>query len=161
MATLPYSDRTDTYSTTTAVQDAGGYGDTTAGGIGGKVFIWLAWALAAAFWAFSLSTGIGILNAMGNPAADAPSAGAVDAGGIGWFLITVVGGTVVLGVAIAYGLASYASRDKRKDPMTEAATHALYDTIERQGGDDMTTRSPEERRPEERDAYRDAQRDLR
>lgn len=160
MATLPYSDRTDTYSTTTAVQDAGGYGETTAAGVGGKIFIWLAWAFAAAFWAFSLSTGIGILNAMGSPAADA-TAGAVDAGGIGWFLMTVVGGTVVLGVAIAYGLASYLSRDKRKDPMTEAATHALYDTIERQGGDDMTTRSPEERRPEERDAYRDAQRDLR
>lgn len=160
MATLPYSDRTDTYSTTTAIQDAGGYGESSAGGVGGKIFIWLAWAFAAAFWAFSLSTGIGILNAMGSPAADA-TGGAVDAGGLGWFLMTVVGGTVVLGIAIAYGLASYLSRDKRKDPMTEAATHALYDTIERQGGDDMTTRSPEARRPEERDAYRDAQKDLR
>lgn len=160
MATLPYSDRTDTYSTTTAVRDDGAYGETSGAGVAGKVFIWLAWAFAAAFWAFSLTTGVGILNAMGSPAADA-TAGAPDAGGIGWFLMTVVGGTVVLGVAIAYGLASYLSRDKRKDPMTEAATHALYDTIERQGGDDMTTRSPEARRPEERDAYRDAQRDLR
>jgi hypothetical protein len=120
--------------------------------VGATVFLWLAWAVAAFFWVGALTTAVSIMGA--EPGAVAAEGGA-DAGGIGWGLINFVGGLIVLGLAIAYGSYRYASRDKRRDPMTEASTAALYDTIESQGGEDMTTRSPEARKPAERDAYRD------
>ena len=132
--------------------EAATYAETTSGGVGGKIFLWLAWALAAAFWALLLTTGAGILQAGDNPALSRGGAQA-DAGGVSWALITVVGGLVVLGLAIAYGSYRWASRDKSKDAMTEAATHAEYDLIEANGGDDEVTRSPEAREPEERNAY--------
>ena len=44
-----------------------------------------------------------------------------------WFL-TVVGGALVLGLAIAYGFIQYYRRDRSKDAMTEAATAAQYHT---------------------------------
>lgn len=134
---------------------AGAYEPTTSGGAGGLIFLWTAWALAAAFWAVMLTTAAGILQAAGNPALARGEAQA-DAGGISWMLINVIGGLVVLGLAIAWGSYRWASRDKRKDAMTEAATHAEYDLIEANGGDDEITRSPQARRPEERDAYRAA-----
>lgn len=130
------------------------YGHTHTRSIGGQIFLWLAWAAAAIFWGLTFSTVMGIMGALGDPAARAQ--GGIDAGGLGWGLQTVIG-VAVLGVALAYGMMRYATRDKRKDPMTEVATAQLYDTIERQGGDDMTTRSPEARRPEDRDALRDVQ----
>jgi hypothetical protein len=43
-----------------------------------------------------------------------------------WSLV-VVGGFVVLAVAIAYGLMRNTKRDKSKDVVTEAATRELYD----------------------------------
>lgn len=138
--TLPADERND-------------YAETTSGGVAGQIFLWVAWALAAAFWAFALTTGVGILS-MGGPATNGPGPGEVDAGGVGWMLINVIGGLVILGLAIAYGAYRYATRDKRNDPITEAATHAEYDMVEAAGGDDDVSRSPEAHRPEERDAYR-------
>ena len=76
-----------------------------------------------------------------------------DEAGISGDRYTVVGGMVILGLAIAYGLYRYSTRDKRLDPVTEASTARLYDIVEAQGGEDMTTRSPEAREPLERDAY--------
>lgn len=128
--------------------------ETTAGGVGGQIFLWVAWALAAAFWAFTLATGIGILNAAGPAAAPGPDE--VGAGGLGWGLINIVG-AVVLGLALAYGVFRYFTRDKRRDPMTEAATRAEYDMVEAAGGDDVVERSPESHSPYERDAARATQ----
>ncbi|WP_374472539.1 hypothetical protein [Phenylobacterium sp.] len=156
MATLPYSDRTDTYSAERS--DAGAHRTRD---VGATIFVWLAWAAAAIFWGFALTTAFGILSSLGHPAADGLDAGEADVGGIGWMTINFIGGLIILGGALAYGAYRYASRDKRLDPVTEAATHALYDTIERQGGEDRTTRSPEAREPMERDAYRASQSDLR
>ena len=75
-------------------------------------------------------------------------------GGVSWLMITFVGGLIVLGGALAYGAYRYATRDKSLDPVTEAATHALYDITEAAGGDDEVTRSPEARRPQDRDSLR-------
>lgn len=147
MAVRPFDDTQygDTHSA---------YGDSAEhGGVAGKAFLWLAWALAAAFWGFSLTTGAGILGALGAPS-NGPGPGEVDAGGLSWMLITVVGGVVLLGGALAYGALRYATRDKNRDSATEAATHALYDITEAAGGDDEVTRSPEARRPEDRDSIR-------
>ena len=109
----------------------------------------------AAIWAFGLTAFFGILQAVNNPALARGEAQA-DAGGVSWMLINVIGGLVVLGLAIAWGSWRWATRDKGKDAMTEAATHAEYDLIEAHGGDDEITRSPEAHKPEERDAYKAA-----
>lgn len=146
MAVRPYSSAYD--------GRPAGAEDTTGSGIGGKTFIWIAWAMAAAFWAFTLTTAVGILRAMSGGAADGPGPGEVDAGGLSLMLISGVGGILILGGAIAYGAYRYATRDKALDPLTEAATHAEYDMVEAAGGDDEVTRSPEARRPLERDAVR-------
>ena len=155
MAVHTYADRDHIPMATTGTAYSTGYEPTTSGGVAGKIFLWIAWALAAGFWAFMLTTAAGILAAGDTPAIGRPGADA-DAGGISWLLIDVIGGLVVLGLAIAWGSWRWASRDKRKDGMTEAATHAEYDLIEANGGDDEITRSPQAHRPEERDAYRAA-----
>jgi hypothetical protein len=107
---------------------------TTSGGVGGQVFLWVAWALAAAFWAAVGTTAINILQAGDNPALTL-GGGEAEGGGLQWSLMTVIG-VVILGAAIAFGAWRYATRDRRKDPMTERATRAEYDAIEAAGGDD-------------------------
>lgn len=108
---------------------------TTSGGVGGQIFLWVAWSLAAAFWAAVGTTAFKILQAADNPAM-ARGGGEVEGGGLGFLTIDVIGGIIVLGGAIAYGLWRYSTRDRRKDAMTERATRAEYDAIERAGGDD-------------------------
>lgn len=152
MAVRPYSDLDDGAYASERRDDA--YAETTSPGVGGQIFLWVAWGLAAAFWAFSLTTGIGIINSLGP--ADGPGAGETGAGGISWMLINFIGGVVILGGALAYGAYRYATRNKANDPLTEAATHAEYDMIEANGGDDEVTRSPEAHRPMDRDAARTA-----
>ncbi|HEY8614730.1 hypothetical protein [Phenylobacterium sp.] len=156
--TLPYSDQTETPSYSAVRVDVVEHRQRD---VGATVFVWLAIALALAFWAANLTALFGILGALGHPAADGLDAGEADVGGLGWMTINFVGGLLILGGALAYGAYRYASRDKRLDPMTEASTAALYDNIERQGGDDTSSRSPEDRSPMERDAYRTSQSDLR
>ncbi|RAK60954.1 hypothetical protein DJ021_14615 [Phenylobacterium hankyongense] len=119
----------------------------------GLRFLFVAWFVAAAFWVASMVIDVGILEAAMK---QAPVGGGVDAGGLGFLLMDVIG-VLVLGVAIAYGLARYATRDRREDAVTEASTAALYDQIEREGGEDLTARSPDAQTPEQRDAYRAAQ----
>lgn len=147
MATVSYPDQSVPYAQTRAPS---GY---VPHNTGSTIFLWIVWALAAAFWTATFTTALGILQAASHPTA-ASGTGGADAAGVGFALMDVVGGMVILGLAIAYGLYRYSTRDKRLDPVTEASTAALYDTIERQGGDDLTTRSPEAREPFERDAYR-------
>jgi hypothetical protein len=143
MAVRPYSDMDNTaYGREEAAP-------TTSGGVGAKIFLWTAWALAAAFWAFSLTTGVGILRAMGG----ASASGDVGVSGGGWAVMNIVA-PVILGMAIAYGAYRYLTRDRSKDALTEAATRAEYDMIEAAGGDEAIDRSPDARDPMDRDAAR-------
>lgn len=92
--------------------------------LGEQIFLWVAWAAAFAFWAFSMQTAIGIMGAiMSSPAT---VMGAVDLGGIEFVLFSGVG-VLVVALAIAYGAARWATRDRSLDPVTEAATAKLYD----------------------------------
>jgi hypothetical protein len=126
---------------------------------GGMFFVWISWALAAAFWGVTLTTAIGIMQATGDGTGQGPTPGAVDAGGAGWGLMNFIG-VAILGLALAYGAYRYATRDRRIDPVTEASTAALYDSIETGQDDGMVDRSPEARTPEERASYRPATGDL-
>lgn len=101
--------------------------------VGAQIFLWIAWVLAFAFWAFFMMVDWGIVR---DVMAGGPGTvlGGVDFGGGGFVMMSVVG-VIVLGVAIAYGAARWATRDRSKDAMTEASTAALYDSIERGGQD--------------------------
>lgn len=112
--------------------------------LGEHVFIWVAWAAAAVFWGATMTTLVGIVRAIGQSSATA--AGGADVGGVAWFVIDVVFGLVLLGAALAFASWMYARRDRRLDPAGEAATARLYDAVERQGGEDMTSRSPDHQR---------------
>jgi len=158
MTTIPYDER------------AAGYGETPSGEadrrraadraerapVGpGVVFLWIAWAIAGVFWLASLQIEVGIIEAVQRPTGG--TAAAADVGGIGFAMMTILG-VLALGIALAYGLARNATRNRATDPVTEAATASLYDQIEREGGEDTTTRSPDDRTPQERDAYRGGRR---
>ncbi|HEX3700678.1 MAG TPA: hypothetical protein VHV27_08400 [Phenylobacterium sp.] len=92
--------------------------------VGAQIFVWVAWSLAFAFWAFTMSSFFGILQAI---ASNPPGGlmGGVDSGGAN--LILWVLGLIVLGLVIAYGAARWATRDRALDPVTEASTARLYD----------------------------------
>jgi hypothetical protein len=126
MATDTYSDGTTTYEMRTLERDRA---ETGYRSVGEQIFLWVAWTAAFAFWAFSMSTFFGILDAI---AASPPGGlmGGMDAGGAGFLLMTVVG-VAALGLIIAYGAVRWATRDKSLDPVTEASTAALYDAEER------------------------------
>jgi hypothetical protein len=157
MATLSYPDRSTSYGRTASESPArAGY--LPHASVGATIFLWVAWALAAAFWSGSMMTAVGIMEAVTHPTGTAPTGG-IDAGGVQFALMEVVGGVVVLGLAIAYGLYRYSTRDRSMDAVTEASTHALYDMVEQAGGDDEVTRSPDARKTTERDAYRAIDRD--
>jgi hypothetical protein len=103
---------------------------TGRGDMAGRIFLWAAWIIGAAFWAFAAASPISIVSALlTHPPAGEP--GGADLGGIGFLLMDVIGGMVVLGLVIAYGSWRWASRDKRLDPMTEAATRQEYADIAR------------------------------
>jgi hypothetical protein len=142
---------TDTYSDATAAYgaDRATYVETTRyRDRGGIAFIWIAWALAFAFWAFSMSTFLGIVSAL-TSGVPGGIEGGLDAGGGGVLLIDVIG-VVALGAAIAWGAARWATRDKRLDPMTEASTAALYNSIERSDSGGAVGVSAQDRRSMDR-----------
>jgi hypothetical protein len=97
--------------------------------VGEHIFIWIAWALAAAFWGATLATFIGILRGITTP-------------GVGYLLVVVVGGLVLLGLAMALGSFMVARRNRRLDPVTEAGTAALYDQADRQISEEMAGAAP-------------------
>jgi hypothetical protein len=110
--------------------------------VGEHIFIWIGWALAAAFWGVALTTMVEIFRAAGQTVTTVSAPGAP--GGMA-YLALVVTAFVILALAIAYG----AIRSGMNRPGAgEAATAALYNQIERQGGEDMTSRSPDQARPE-------------
>jgi hypothetical protein len=153
MATDIYSHGSPTYDARHDGGAAGTSSTSTYRDPAGTAFLWVTWALAFAFWAFFMMVFFGILEAIahGGPGS---IRGGFDAAGGGFLFMDVIGGIVLLGGAIAWGMARWATRDKRRDALTEAATAELYDSVERAGGDDMVARSPEARRPNERDSYR-------
>ena len=126
MPTDTYSDGTEIYETRAIDRDRAA---SSYRSVGEQIFLWLAWTAAFAFWAFSMSSFFGIFDAI---AAGPPGGlrGGVDAGGAGFFLISVVG-VVALGLIIAYGAVRWATRDRSLDATTEASTAALYDAEER------------------------------
>jgi len=136
MATDIYSDGSSTYygahRERASAKSASGsaYRDPA-----GAAFIWIAWAIAFAFWVFSTSTFFGILEAIarGGPGT---LRGGVDMSGGAYLVMDVIGGVIILGVVLAWGMARWATRDKRRDPITEAATAELYDSAGRPGDED-------------------------
>ena len=142
-----YSDRTAYTADHSGDLETTGYRDP-----GGIAFIWIGWTLAFAFWALTMSSFFGIISTIMSTTPAGPKGG-MDGGGAAWFVMEVVG-VLALAAALGWGVLRYATRDKSLDPMTEASTAALYDSVERNGGDDMVSRSPEARRPQDRDSYR-------
>lgn len=132
MASTPYNDRSDVLAARREERS-----------VGEHIFIWIAWALAAAFWGGSLTTMVEIFRAAGRPlpAIDAPGAPGGSA-----YLILVVAAFLILALAMAY--ASIRSATSRSDAVGEAATAALYNSIERQGGEERASRSADRRRRE-------------
>lgn len=121
---------------------------------GEQAVIWILWALAFAFWAFSFSSAIGIFHEVFQPAAEQVPGGP-GGGELGLILLAGVA-FFLFAVGLIWASIRAAGRDKGLDATTEASTRALYDTVERAGGDDMVTRSPGARKPFERDSYRPA-----
>jgi hypothetical protein len=113
--------------------------------VGEHIFIWIAWALAAAFWGAIMSSVIGIFRAASQPM---PAIGAPGLPGGMFYLALVVVAFVLVGLTLAYAELRTARAGRRMDAVTEAGTAALYNRIERQGGEDMTARSPDRDRPE-------------
>ena len=127
----------------TTPQDGRAHGDRASArerSVGEHIFIWVAWALAAAFWGASLTTMVEIFRAAGQPG-PAVSAPGVP-GGLAYLVLVVVA-FLVMAFALAWAEFRAASAAGRRG---EGATAALYNTIERQGGEDQTARSPDGRR---------------
>jgi len=154
MTTASYDDRTAAYRDRGRDLETRRSVSTARAPMGpGMIFLLVAWLAAAAFWAFSLQIDFGILSAVQHPTVGAQPT--VMTGGLQVALMTVVG-VVVLGLALAYGLARYVTRDRRNDPITEATTAALYD----QAGDEPdggTSRSPRADTPQARAINRGVQ----
>lgn len=49
-----------------------------------------------------------------------------------FYFLAIVGGTAVLGGAIAYGYLQFKRRTRAEKELTEAATHRLYEKEERE-----------------------------
>jgi hypothetical protein len=110
--------------------------------VGEHIFIWIAWAVAAAFWGATLTTMVEIFRTAGQALPTVATAGAP--GGLA-YLILVMAAFLALALAMAY--ASIRSATSRSGA-GEAATAALYDSIERQDGEDVASRSADRRRQE-------------
>lgn len=98
----------------------GGYG------VGSLVVLFFLLAAIAFFLPFAVISGNSILQAVSHdPAAQQDIAAGAEGGGLSWMLIDVIG-VGVLGAAIAWGMLRNQSRDRRMDPVTEAATREGY-----------------------------------
>jgi hypothetical protein len=109
--------------------------------VGEHIFIWIAWALAAAFWGATLTTMVQIFRAAGQPG---PQVSAPGVPGGSAYLVLVVVAFLVMAFALAWAEFRAASAGRRG----EAATAALYASVDHQGGEDLTTRAAARRRAE-------------
>jgi hypothetical protein len=113
------------FATSVSTSDARAVEDRPTGG--GLAFLWIVLlANLAWFSAFAVSTGAGILRAVRTPTAPPPGYVPVGSGGVQMLLIDV-GGVALLGLALAYGLYRYHTRDRRLDPVAEEAARDVYD----------------------------------
>ena len=90
-----------------------------------QAFVWVFLILALAVQTMFTAMYFRGLMSSRAPFLAGPS-GAVDAGGASWILMDVFG-ALLLGLGLAYGLFRYYTRDKRLDPLTEAATRDAYE----------------------------------
>lgn len=110
--------------------------------VGEHIFIWVAWALAAAFWGMVLTTMVEIFRAAGQPG---PDVGAPGVPGGFAYLVMVVVAFLVMALALAW--AEFRAREASGGG-GEAATAALYNEIDRQGEDDFARRAAHRDRSE-------------
>jgi hypothetical protein len=104
--------------------------------VGEHIFIWIAWALAAAFWGATLTTLVGILRAAAAPSATVGTSG--PPGGSA-FLVLVVTAFASMAIALAYGSLRSISRPARAG---EKGATAVYDGMERPSEEEFPTRTP-------------------
>lgn len=132
MATTPQDGR--------ILADAGARPAARERSVGEHIFIWIAWALAAAFWGATLTTMVEIFRAAAQPG---PEVSAPGAPGGSAYLVFVIVAFLVMAVALAWAEIRAASGSGRRG---EAATAALYSSTERQGGEDLTRHGSDRRR---------------
>lgn len=111
--------------------------------VGEHIFIWIAWAVAAAFWGASLTTMVEIFRTAGQAL---PTVAVAGAPGGSAYLILVVTAFLALALAMAYASIRSAASSGR---VGEAATAALYDSVERQGGEEAPDRFGARRRQDD------------
>jgi len=112
--------------------------------VGEHIFIWIAWALAAAFWGMTLTTVVEIFR---SAAQSTPQIAVPGAPGGSAFLVLVVVAFLVMAFALAY--AEIRAAGAHSTGRGEAATSALYNSIEAQGGEDLTTHGANRRGQDE------------
>lgn len=122
--------------------------------VAGTAFLWIAWVIAFAFWAFAMSTFLGILRAIavGGPGTIRDG---VDRGGPGYLLSAVVAGGIILSVALVWGLARWATRDRRPGAV-QATSAAACDETEGARDDGVVSRPPGAHPTGEGEGYRPA-----
>ena len=120
MASAPYDDSTARYEQERV-------GAPRQRSVGEHIFIWIAWALAAAFGGASMTVFFGILRDAGQAVAAPAAPGAP--GGMG-YLAFVTAAFVVVALALAYASLRTAGRGPL-EARGEAATAELYDRAER------------------------------
>jgi H+/Cl- antiporter ClcA len=109
--------------------------------VGEHIFIWIAWAVAAAFWGLAMTTMVQIFRTVGQSVQGGGAPGAP--GGIG-YLVFVIVAFLVMAFALVWAQVRTASR--RSDAPAEAAAAALYNSIDRQVGEATAGRTPDRRR---------------
>lgn len=113
--------------------------------LGEHIFVWIAWALAAAFWGATMSGFLGILRSIGArvPTVSAPGA----PGGMGYLALVVVA-FVVMGLVMLYAELRTARRDRFESP-GETGTAALYDGADRRAAAEFAPRPADRSRSDQ------------
>lgn len=109
------------------------------------IFIWIGWALAAAFWGATFTTVTGIFRAVATPTPGV--VGGADFGGVGYLVLGFVGVVLILGFAMAGVSWMFARRNRGLAPLADAKTAALYENADRQIAEGETRPSPDLARP--------------
>ncbi|HKR88767.1 MAG TPA: hypothetical protein VJS38_11395 [Phenylobacterium sp.] len=109
--------------------------------LGEHIFIWIAWALAAAFWGATLTTMVEIFRTAAQPGPAVAAAPGAPGGSA--YLVFVIVAFLVMAVALAWAEIRAASGSGGRG---ERATAALYNSIERQGGEELTAHASDRRR---------------
>lgn len=124
--------------------DAGDHRAARERSVGEHIFIWIAWAVAAVFWGGAMTAMVQIFRTAAQSAQGASAASAPGApGGLGYLVLVIV---AFLVMAFALVWAQFRAASRRSDAPAEAATAALYNSIDRQIGEETTGPAPDRRR---------------